>query len=338
MKKLFCFGAALLFFLPACEKNFTESDDNANAHVGEGILKVSLAYETFPQAKAVTDYTEVLEAEKAEKKVVVYVFDKTSGQLNVSKTLTKSSDAFSATVPAGEKTVYAVINGPDLSSVTTLSQMAAVTDNLANTTLAANGLTMVGSADCTVNGDTPATATITVRRLVARIVIEKITNNLPSQYGKMTIDAIYLGNAYTAQTFAGATSILANPSGYADANMTQPIGKNNEKGSCSEYLYRGLSSDVIVGGSNTTKQYLYCQPNATSTHTCVYVLTTIGTQKYYYRIALNGGLQANYTYSVEATISNLGTALPDDDFNLGQIDAAIIVAGWSAGDDYVAEF
>lgn len=337
MKKLFYFGAALLFSLTACEKNFTEFDNNANAPVGEGILKVSLAYETFPQAKAVTDYTEVLDAEKAEKSVSVLVFDKASGQLNVLKSLSKTSDAFSATVPAGEKTVYAVVNGPDLSQITTISQLTAMTDDLANTTLAANGLTMIGSADCTVQTGVPATAAITVRRLVARIVIEKITNNLPAAYGKMTVDAVYLGNANSVQTFAGSSSNIVNPYGYADVNKTQEIGKNNILGSCSDYMYRQVSTDVTVGSSYSTPLHMYSQPNSTSNPTLVCMLLTIGGMQYYYTLPLIDGILANHTYSISFNVVNLGTD-PGKPLEKEQLSAFITVAGWSAGYDYSAEF
>ena len=337
MKKLIYFAAALLVSLTSCEKNVTPAADT-DAYVGEGILKVNLAYEVSPESKAQTDYTEVLDAEKAEKSVSVLVFDKASGQLNVSKSLSKTSDAFSATVPAGEKTVYAVVNGPDLSQITTISQLTAMTDDLANTNLAANGLTMIGSADCTVTADAPATASITVKRMVGRVVVEKITNKLPEQYGSMTIDAIYLGNANTVQTFAGASSVLANPSGYADANMTQPIGKNSVTGACVDYLYRGLATNILCNESNTDKQYLYCQPNSTSPLTTVYILATIGGIQYYYNIPLTGTVKANYTYSIKATISNLGTDKPDGTLVKGTINASIIVAGWAAGEDYNTEF
>lgn len=338
MKKLFYFAAMLLFTLTACEKNFDSPKADTDLYEGEGTLKVSLAYETFPGSKAVTDYTEVLEAEKAEKKVAIYVFDKTSGLLNVSKTLSKTSDAFSVTVPAGEKTVYAVVNGPDLSTVTTIAQMSAATDNLTNTTLAANGLTMVGSADCTVQAGVPATAAITVRRLVARVVIEKITNSLPAAYGKMTIDAVYLGNANSVQTFAGSSSSIVNPYGYADINKTQAIGKNNITGSCSDYMFRRISTDVAVGNSFTTPQYLYCHPNSTDTPTSVHILLTAGGKQHYYHLDLDGGIQSNYTYSVSVNIKFPGENGPSDKHEKGELNATITVAGWSAGNDYTAEF
>lgn len=338
MKKILFSAALLLMVLASCKKEDINNETQRPGKVVSGYLNVTLAYENGMETKATTDYTTVLDTEKAEKKVAVYVFDKESGQLNVSKTLTKTSDAFNVTVPVGTKTVYAIVNGPDLSNVTTISQMQTVTDNLAVTSIEGDGFTMIGSADCTISASTPATAAITVRRLVSRIVLKKVTNSLPSQYGNMTIEAIYLGDANSVQTFAGAVSAVVNPSGYADASKTKAIGKNNVTGSCSGYMFKKLAANVNVGSSYATAQHLYCQPNSSSTYTTLHMLMTIGGLQYYYKIPITGGIKANHTYSVEANVINLGTDNPDEVLVKGELNATITVAGWSAGEEYDAEF
>lgn len=337
MKRILIAAAMLLGVFCSCEKA-EQKDPSPVKNEGNGILKVSMAYEKSPAAKATTDYTTVLDAEKTEKKVSVYVFDKSSGLLNVSQELTKTTDQFEVTVPAGEKTVYAVVNGPVLPDLTSLDEFKAIQDNLSDTDIATDGLTMIGSADCTVSANAPATADITVRRMVARVVIDGIVNRLPAQYGKMTIEAIYLGNANSVQNFDGTVSGMVNPLGYADNAKSQPIGKDGVTGACDNYMYKAPAADVKVNATYDVKNHLYCQPNRTTTPTCVFILATIGSGKYYYRIPLDGGLDPNYTYSVSATVNNLGTQNPDDDFIKGNIVATITVAGWSAGDDYNAEF
>jgi hypothetical protein len=56
-------------------------------------------------------------------------------------------------------------------------------------------------------------------------------------------------------------------------------------------------------------------------------------------VPLNQGLVANTTYSVELTITNLGSSTPPDgDLNKGNITAVVKVAGWIPGNSYVEEF
>ena len=335
MKNIFISAAALLVLACSCNKQEPVPSPVDDVF---GELVVNVKQEVSAVTKATTDYVAVLDNEKAEKTVTVLVFDTASGALNVSKKLGASTENCSITVPVGKKTVYAVVNGPDLSSVTTVQQLLALKDNLAATSIATNGFTMLGTADCTVAKGTSVTASITVKRLVSRVVLKELTNSLPAAYGHMTINAVYLGNANSVQTLAGAASVPVNVSGYADAAKTQPIGKNGVTGACSEYLYRGVKADVNVGKSYTTVQHMYCQPNTTDKYTTMYILTTIGQNQYYYKVPLDKKLSANYTYSVDVNILNLGTQNPDDELEKGSLAVKITVADWVPGDDYVAEF
>lgn len=335
MKKIFFSAAALLALVCSCNKQEPIPSTDQNSY---GELVISVQQEVSTKTKAVTDYVTVLDDEKAEKSVTVMVFDAASGALNVSKTLAATTEELTINVPTGEKTVYAVVNGPDLSGVSTVDQLLAVTDDLASSSIAADGFTMLGTANCTVAKETPASASITVSRLVSRVVLKNVTNSLPAAYGHMTIDAVYLGNANTVQTFAGVASVPVNIDGYADAAKAQPIGKNDVTGACPEYLYRAVGTDVNVGDSYTTVQHMYCQPNATDEYTTMYILTTIGDNQYYYKVELDKKLSANYTYSVEANIFNLGTDNPDDELEKGSLSVNITVADWVAGDNYNAEF
>lgn len=334
MKNIFISAAALLLLACSCNKQ-EPVPSPADDVFGE--LVVSVKQEVRAETKA-TDYVTVLDNEKAEKSVTVMVFDATSGALNMSKKLGASTETCSISVPVGSKTVYAVVNGPDLSAVTTVQQLLALVDDLATSSISKNGFTMLGTANCTVTKGTSTTAAITVSRLVSRVVLRKLTNSLPAAYDHMTIDAVYLGNANTVQKFSGAASTPVNIAGYADAAKSKPIGKNNVTGACAEYLYKKVSADVAAGKSYTTVQHMYCQPNTTSEYTTMYILTTIGANQYYYKVPLNKKLSANYTYSVDVNIYNLGTQNPDDELEKGSLAVKITVADWVPGDDYVAEF
>ena len=336
MRKIACFLAVAACV--ACNYDVADVSVGAQEVMDCGQLSVTIDYETS-QTKALTDYVQSLDEENYIEKTAVLVFDKTTGALNAYKELSDTNDECVLSVTTGAKVVYVVMNGPALGAVTTLAQLRQVVDDLSETDIQTDGLVMVGSQECTVSSKETAEPRITVRRLVSRIVLHKITNKIPPQYGGMTVDCVYLGNAHTRQTLGGETTGLVNVDGYADAAKTLPIGKGGVTGACPGYLYRSLGGEISTGATSSSKQYLYCQPNASGTVTCMYILATILGTQYYYRVPLKDGLEANKTYSVEIEIANLGSLLPPDgDFQKGHITPVITVSGWDAGDSYVVEF
>lgn len=309
-------------------------DENA-----DGVMSVRMIYEDVPTKAQADDYALALDEEKSVKKVSVLVFDKSTGMLNASKELASVSQECKMNLPVGDKIVYALVNGPAVGSITRLEQFRALIDNLALNNVSNDGFTLVGSADCKVESGKTAEPTIAVKWLVTRIVLDKITCKIAPQYGNMTVDCVYLGNANTVQTLSGSVSDMVNPDGYADASKTRPIGKNGEKGACPDYLYRNVGTTISVGQNASSPYYMYCHPNASTTYTCLYVVATIGGEKYYYRVPLKSTLKANYSYSVEITIANLGSPVPPTgDYQNGAIQAVISIGGWTVGNSFEAEF
>lgn len=99
------------------------------------------------------------------------------------------------------------------------SDINALIDDLSVSTMSDAGLTLVGSEECdVVAGDTPTSVTVTVRWLVSRVVLRNVTCNIPAQYGEMTLDCVYLGNANSTQKFSGETGGKKNVDGYSDAD------------------------------------------------------------------------------------------------------------------------
>ena len=336
MRKIACF-----FAVAACVAcNYDVCDVSGEEQAGEhsGKLAVTIEYESSG-TKALTDYTESLEEEDMVKTAAVLVFDKTTQKLNAYKTVESVDDECVFSVTTGEKIVYAVINAPDLSSVTTIGQLKQIVDNLSDTDIKEDGLVMVGNTDCVVSSGEIVEPTLVVKRLVARVVLQRITNMVAPQYGKIEVNCVYLGNANTVQTLDGSSTDMVNVDGYADSSKKLPIGKNGELGACPGYLYRAVGGEIAQGDSDIDKYHMYCQPASAEDETCMYVLATIGESQYYYRVPLTNGLQANKTYSVEIEIVNLGADLPPDgDVQKGEIKAVVSVSGWDAGESYVVEF
>ena len=303
-----------------------------------GTMSVRMEYETLT-TKAQSDETvPALDSEKLEKSVNVMVFDQKTGRLAAYKSLSSVSGSCQFSMPAGKKTIYAVVNGPDLSSVTTVSALEKIVYDMSNTVIATHGFFMVGKGECDVVANQTVTPTVSVRRLAARVVLRSVSCSIPDQYGKMKVDCAFLGNAYSQQSIAGEVDAMMNKNGYA-ADGTSPIGKNNVTGSCPEFFYRSIGKDVSVGGTHSTMYYMYSQPNKSNNFTSLYILASIGGSQYYYRVPLSYGLSANVTYSVDVDIINLGSELPPDgSVQKGDISAVIKMTDWIKGEEYDIKF
>lgn len=336
MKKIACFIAALVSV--ACSNDMCDWSGGNPGDEAQGTLSVTIEHESV-KTRSLTDYLDVLAEEKMIRKIEVFVFDKTTGKLNAYKQVGSVGQECVFSVPVGNKSVYAVVNGPDFSSVTTYAQFKLTSDDLMKTNIQDDGFVMIGHEECSVTSGTVVEPVIVVRRMVARVVVQKIVNSVAPQYGDVSIECVYLGNANTVQTMVGMSGNIANVYGYADMEKSSPIGKNGVVGACPEYFYRNVGSVISNGSSNTTKYHMYCHPSSSVSTTCVYVLATIDGEKYYYRVPLYDGLQSNKTYSVEMEIVNLGSNLPPDgDFQKGEIKAVVNVADWEAGESYSVEF
>jgi hypothetical protein len=321
----------------SCVSAAIDGGEVGNVVEEKGCVSVNVRFEDA-STKAQTDYVTALDEESKVNRMMILVFDKSTGMLNATMDASAISQTCKMYLPVGQKIVYAVINGPSLSGVSKVSDIDSLLDDLSLSTMSDAGLTLVGSEECNVvAGDTPTTVTVSVRWLVSRVVLRNVTCNIPSQYGEMTLDCVYLGNANSTQKFSGETGGKKNDDGYSEAG--QPIGQAGVTGACPSYFYRMVDEDIAVGESLTEKYHMYCHPNQTQDYTCLYVLTTIGGIQYYYRVPLDQGLSANTTCSVDLKITNLGSLTPPDgDLQKGEIQAVVTIEGWAAGNDYVAEF
>ena len=281
-------------------------------------------------------YTTVLDEEKVEKRVSVLVFNKSNKRLDAYKEISSSSANCTMSIPTGEKVIYVVINGPSLSSITSESELNAIVDDFSSTSIAANGLTMMGKNEATVSVGTSATVPVIVNRLASRIVLQGITNNIPAQYGKIRLESVFLANAYSKCTIGGVSSDMVNMDGFEDGiAKTKPIGKNGNTGLCPSYLYKSIGSDLLVGSNNSAPYILYAHPNSSATYTKLMLYVTYGGNlSGYYPVELNKKLKANTTYTISLTLKNVPVPDPDDNFEVGSSSITITVKDWTTGDEY----
>ena len=312
-------------------------------------LNVSLDFEDDTQTKA-TSYVTSQPYETTVNNVQILVFDST-GALNAYVDADKSVAGITINTTAGSKTVWAVVNGPDLSSVTTAAVLSSKAIDLGdNSTTASAGFVMAGSTTCTVSSST-TTAIITVNRFVSRVALAKVTNSLPDSYGSLTVNNVTLTNVVGNQNLAGAAtaSTWYNKMGRKDGATAsnQIIDGSTYLASHPTLTFKSVESSVASGASHTpTTPYLfYTFPNSTSNDvtgwatsftarkTRLVVAATIGGKKYYYPVVIDTPSRNN-AYTVELTITGLGSTEPDKPVEKGTINASVTVEGWATGSIY----
>lgn len=337
MKKIFCvFCAAALLFQACSEK--CANQDSADGRIPDGGISVMLKYDSSV-SRGVSDYDFVLDEEARVNDIQILVFDSMTGVLQRSAEMDSVDDRCEFAIPVGSKTVYALVNGPDVSKVRTLDALLEMTDDLSDRNYMQDGFVMIGSGICDVESGETARPVIKVGRLVSRVVLRSVTCNIAKQYEAMTVDCVFLGNAALECSMGGESSGRVNVGGYEDDMKSEPVGLSGVTGVCPEYLYRSMGCGIRVGQEYDQPVCMYCYPNETDDYTCLYMLATIGQQKYYYRVPLDKGLVSNVTCAVDVTITNLGAPLPPDGvLQKGEIVATVSIEGWSMGHLYNAEF
>ena len=349
MKKTFLIMAAVAAMVCSCDKDGDcvpcqkEKEQEQKA-----ALRVSLNLEGDPQTRA-TNYVTAQAYETAVNDVQIFVFDSKGALATYLDADTKTSDITINTI-YGQKTVYAVVNGPDLSGITTQDALEHTAVDLgANSTTTSKGFVMVGSNACNVSGTT-ATVSISVKRLVARVALQKITNSLPDSYGSLTVNSVMLINVAGNQNLECTASISTwyNKMGRKDgASATQIIDGTTNLASHPTLTFMSVGKSVENGGSLApATPYLFYtyQNNSTSEgngwsntfsarKTRLVVTATIGGTKYYYPVSISNP-QRNTAHTVELTITGLGSTDPDILVQKGAITATVTVDPWQNGAVY----
>ena len=348
MRKTISILAMAAAVLCSCDKN---ADCVPCEQQETGTLAVSLLFDEGAQTKAVPSFTTSQTYETQVNKVQVFVFDE-AGKINIYKDAGTTQSNISISTTTGKKTIWAVVNGPDLSEVASLAELEdTAIDLAANSTTAATGFVMAGSTSCTVSA-TAATANISVSRLVARVALQKVTNQLPDGYGALTIDNVVLTNVAGNQNIAGDATPATwyNKMGRKDGatESSQIIDGETNKASCEALTFKSVKQEVAHGSNlNIATPYLfYSFPNSntagstgwvnpfTARASRLVVTATIDGVKYYYPVTLSKKLERNKAYTVEITITGLGSTDPDKPIEKGGLTAAITVLDWVDGGSY----
>ena len=357
MKKASLILTALIgvLALSSCNKDIVPEGGNVEVdplESSEIILDLN-----FPEAvatKAVSAYTTAQTYESQVNSVQILVFD-SAGKIDKYLNAGNKTSGISISTTAGAKAVWAVVNGPDLKSIGTLSELqgTAITLGGNNSTTASTGFIMAGSNTCTV-GTSSVSCAITVSRFVSRVALVSVTNSLPASYGSLTVNCAYLANVVGNQNLAGNASAATwyNKFGRADESTqvsSHIIDGSTYKASCEALTYKGISGTAAVGASHTpsTPYLLYCFPNSSTTapgkfstsftaqRSILVVKATVGGTACYYPVVLDDAAPArNASYTVALTITGPGSSDPNEPVQKGSMTASITVSPWSSGAVY----
>ena len=308
-KSIFVFAAALVA-LVACNKN--EVTPMGPQNQPETLEPCELTVGICGSMTKATAVTKDNEAKVNDLQVFVFRGDELDAYASVDNAM-----ELTLSCTAGEREVYALVNAPEYSSVSSKTALLAKVSELS-----ANSLTnfeMVGSKSVTL--PQASTVSIDVNRIASRVVLKKVTRNFTSaalQSLDFTVDAIYLINV------AGNTSydLTAVPGEWYN------VAKYNSE--LASLLHDAVGSKIANGASHDTVHSFYSYPNdAASKTTRLVIETTLGTTKYYYPINLPA-MESNKSYEIaEVTITRPGSDDPDVPVSFADATFSINVIDWT---------
>lgn len=226
-----------------------------------------------------------------------------------------TTSSVSLTCTAGERRVYAVVNAPDLSSISSKSALEAyLVDLSANT---ASSLVMIGVANATLPGE--ETVNIAVNRMVARVVVNKISREFESaSLGalKFVVKGIYLSDVAGNGSISGA----AAPSKWYNTS--------NKKDDCPALLSDKPNAEIADKGAYSTTHYFYSMPNKVAQKTKLVVEAQLGDKTFYYPIELPA-LESNKSYEIaNILVKRPGADTPDAPVTSDAITFSVSVNDW----------
>lgn len=232
------------------------------------------------------------------------------------------------TATSGQRTVWALVNAPALKDVTTESEFKAKVSQLGDNRTDA----FVMSGSTTQELKDGGTVPITVKRIVSRVSIKKISTDF--QYAlagqALTIDGIYLINVAADNSYSadGTPAAWVNQLGHKDNGYDL-------------LLYDKVNATVQNTKAYEQEHVFYPYPNPTEKdtneaawsprHTMLVVEVTFENKKGYYPVVLPV-LERNKTYVIdEMVIRHRPGDVPYKPLETGDATVQITVNDWELG-------
>ena len=233
------------------------------------------------------------------------------------------------TATSGQRTIWALVNAPALNNVTTETELKAKVSQLSDNQT--DGFVMSGYTTQELKDG--GTVPVTVKRIVSRVSIKKISTDFQYALAQetLTIDGIYLINVAADNTYA------------TDGTPSQWVNKLGHKDSAyDKYLYDAPNKATVSNGKPYEKEHVfYPYPNPTKDdtydatwaprHTMLVVEVTFENKKGYYPVVLPA-LERNKTYVIdEMVIRHRPGDVPYKPLETGDATVQITVNDWELG-------
>lgn len=235
----------------------------------------------------------------------------------------------------GKKTIYALVNCPDFSTLKTMDNLKSKVSDLAlksstaYVNAAADNFEMVGSASKTLSSsDKTNGVKITVNRLAARVKIDKITRDFSRTSGsssylaKLSADKFKIVRMYLTDVVGNCCYSGSTPSG--KVWYSSKLASTNPGKIMTDFplVYEKPATTVTLAdkASHSTPHSFYCYPNSTTEDSSTARVTRlviecqIDDAYYTYPILLSSGVGSNKSYLIkELVITRLGNPSNGDD-------------------------
>jgi hypothetical protein len=233
------------------------------------------------------------------------------------------------TATSGQRTVWALVNAPAITDVTTETELKAKVSQLDDNDTDA----FVMSGSTTQELRDGGTVPVTVKRIVSRVSIKKISTDFQYLLAQetMTLDGIYLINVAADNTYV------------ADGTPTQWVNQLEHKDNAyDKFLYDKLTSITVTNQDPYEQEHVfYPYPNPTKDdtydakweprHTMLVVEVTFEGQKGYYPVVLPV-LERNKTYIIdEMVLRHRPGDVPYKPLETGDVTVQITVNDWELG-------
>lgn len=306
------FALTVVTLAVSCNKadSYLHNPAGRNQGQDDGLFEVSLSINA-PRTKSMS-----AGQEEQVNNVQVYVFDADNGN-RLESFYNGASTVPTMRLSPGNKVFKVLVNSKaDSSRVSSLQDLQSALSDFSDNT--SSNFVMSGEASVSI----PATTSveITVSRLVAKVVLSKISTNFTAPvYDSLTfrLDSIYLTNVAQKCRFYDAYTPDSWNKGYT---LT---------GDC----VNAAVSDNVYSAAHT----FYAYPNGTATPTRLVIKATLGNTTYYYPVDL-GELQSNKVYTVtNIEITRPGSDSEDKPVVSSEMSFSVKVAGWNAEPNNIQE-
>lgn len=300
---------------------------------GYGTISLSVQGD-YPIETKVTADSALTDDEKCIGSVQIIIFN-SAGEIelymsNSDFTVSGTTATASATLTTGAKTVWCLVNGPDVQG-RSKSSIEAMKVDLDGYNGDATFLQSI-SASCTISKSATTPLTLKVKRHVARVTLADVQNELDSE---LMINRVY---SYIANYVVD--SYLYSGAGYATygnaggKKNSQPINSTNK--AQDEGLTSAEFNDVLVYGDaiadyglDPMRMYSYPTPSG-GTRQWLVTAVEIGGRWYYYNYQMPP-LVANTAYTVEFVLKRLGADEPCVENATGTLSVTVTPEAWTAG-------